>query len=267
MLKNCTHCNNGFNTKDKRQKYCCRECYHKDKKPNKLSVSCKNCGKSFKRYPSEILKNVYCSKKCLNDYNRVILSCEACGKQFERAKSHYGNNIHNYCSYECSNLGFSKFYKGENNPNFLNTHTNCAFCNKEIYRKKVEFKRSDRFFCSRECQGKWQSDNISGENHPNYDSSISELDRERGRNHEGYWSFRKTVYERDHYSCTVCGYSEGGILNAHHLNSYSWDIENRTNPDNAVTLCETCHRDFHSIYGNRNNTKDQFTEYKQRKTP
>lgn len=259
----CKYCNEEIKSKDKRQKYCNRSCAGKDRKTNKVTVHCKNCDKALERYPSQVLSSVYCSQKCRSDFNSMTIECDICSKEINRKNSHYKKTKYNYCSYECSDLGFSKFYKGEDNPNFLNTYTNCSYCDKEIYRKKSEFERSVNFFCSVGCQSSWQSENMVGKNHPNYDDSISSLDRERGRNHEGYWQFRRAVYERDNYTCQICGYDKGGTLNAHHLNSYNWDIENRTNVDNAITLCGVCHKDFHSIYGNKKNTKEQFEEHMQ----
>jgi hypothetical protein len=48
---------------------------------------------------------------------------------------------------------------------------------------------------------------------------------------------------------------------AHHINSFNWDIENRANPDNGITLCKNCHKDFHDIYGYGDNDKKQFKEW------
>lgn len=72
-----------------------------------------------------------------------------------------------------------------------------------------------------------------------------------------YW--RKQVFGRDGYKCKVCG--ENGHLNAHHLDGYHWCEEKRFDVDNGVTLCQKHHRQFHKIYGTRNNTKSQFDEY------
>lgn len=72
--------------------------------------------------------------------------------------------------------------------------------------------------------------------------------------------FSKLVYERDHYTCVKCKI-KGGYLNAHHLDGYHWCVEKRDDINNGVTLCKKCHREFHSIYTTKNNTKEQFQEY------
>lgn len=69
--------------------------------------------------------------------------------------------------------------------------------------------------------------------------------------------WRNRVYERDDYICQICNV-KGGKLNAHHI--YSWDIheDKRFDLDNGVTLCESCHREFHSTYGYGENTITEF---------
>lgn len=70
----------------------------------------------------------------------------------------------------------------------------------------------------------------------------------------------KNIYERDNYECKKCG-QHGGKLNAHHINGYNTDKENRLNIDNGITLCEQCHIDFHRKYGYGLNTKEQFNKW------
>lgn len=102
-----------------------------------------------------------------------------------------------------------------------------------------------------------------GEKSPHYDPTIPQEEREKGR-----WLYsadlakwRREVYFRDDFTCQSCFDKNKNNLNAHHLNGYHWDKENRFNIDNGVTLCEECHEDFHKKYGKRNNTKEQFEEY------
>lgn len=72
--------------------------------------------------------------------------------------------------------------------------------------------------------------------------------------------FKNLVLKRDNFTCRKCG-KHGGDLAVHHLNGYNWDVANRYNPDNGVTLCVKCHRTFHNVYGQGYNTKEQFDEY------
>lgn len=269
MERKCKYCGNSLKGYRKRRKYCSRNCYLKDRQENteinKIKVKCGYCGKLIERYPSQILEKVYCSKECYKQYSKeyhsISTKCDICGKPITRNKSHYKSNKYNYCSYECSNKGWSKFYTGKDNPNFLNSYTNCSYCNKKIYRKQCRINAGKNFFCSLKCETSWQSENIRGANHPNYNPNITDEEREIQRNYPEYREWRKLVYERDDYTCQICGDGKGGNLNAHHLNGYNWDKENRTNIYNAITLCEKCHIGFHTKYGTGNNTKEQFKEY------
>ena len=99
------------------------------------------------------------------------------------------------------------------------------------------------------------------ENHPKWNPNLTQEEREKRREGIGIEQWRKEVYERDNYTCQCCGDNKGGNLVAHHLNSYNWDKEHRTDVDNGITLCEECHKQFHKIYGYGNNSKEQFEEY------
>lgn len=59
-----------------------------------------------------------------------------------------------------------------------------------------------------------------------------------------YKKWRKSVYERDEYTCQNCG-KTGGKLNAHHIKPYKDFPEFRYDIDNGITLCEKCHRELH----------------------
>lgn len=64
------------------------------------------------------------------------------------------------------------------------------------------------------------------------------------RNSPEYVKWRRNVFERDNYTCQVCG-QKGGNLNAHHIKSFSKHKELRTKLSNGITLCEECHKEIH----------------------
>ena len=90
-----------------------------------------------------------------------------------------------------------------------------------------------------------------------YNKTQEEKDRERL--YPEYKDFIEKVLIRDKYKCRYCGKEIN--LNVHHSDGYNWCKEKRTDETNGITLCKTCHKEFHSIYGYGNNTKEQFKEW------
>lgn len=60
--------------------------------------------------------------------------------------------------------------------------------------------------------------------------------------------WRESVIARDGCACQRCREVKG--LVAHHILTFSKDIENRLNIDNGITLCGKCHDAYHSKYKN-----------------
>lgn len=59
----------------------------------------------------------------------------------------------------------------------------------------------------------------------------------------GFWNVREYVLARDGHKCQHCkGKSKDLILNVHHIESRK---TGGNSPSNLITLCETCHKEFH----------------------
>lgn len=59
----------------------------------------------------------------------------------------------------------------------------------------------------------------------------------------GFWNVREYVLARDGHKCRHCrGKSKDSILNIHHIESRK---TGGNSPSNLITLCETCHKEFH----------------------
>jgi len=102
----------------------------------------------------------------------------------------------------------------------------------------------------------------SRENHPNWNQNKTDEDRLISRySQKEYREWRKKIYEEDNYTCQVCG-QVGGKLNAHHKYNYGNYPQYRFDINNGVTLCESCHINFHIIYGRKDNTPRQFEGFR-----
>jgi len=102
-----------------------------------------------------------------------------------------------------------------------------------------------------------------GENNGNWKGGITtEINKLRGSIEYKHW--RKSVFERDNYTCQVCGI-RGGKLQAHHIKNFSDNLELRFDIDNGITICKEHHSSakwsFHHIFGKKNNTIKQLEQY------
>lgn len=59
-----------------------------------------------------------------------------------------------------------------------------------------------------------------------------------------YDVWRKSVYERDNFTCQMCG-KRGGKIHAHHVVPWAECISKRYDLSNGVTLCQDCHKAVH----------------------
>lgn len=110
------------------------------------------------------------------------------------------------------------------------------------------------------CQQCWAERN-SGENNCNYKADISDEQRLLRRNYPEYREWFKNVFKRDDYTCQICG-EHGKTINAHHLYNYADYPDLRLDINNGMTLCKNHHVEFHKIFGNKNNTPEQFEQFK-----
>lgn len=79
-----------------------------------------------------------------------------------------------------------------------------------------------------------------GENNVNWKGGVT-TENEKVRKSPSYKLWRKTVMERDNFTCVSCG-QVGGKLNADHIKPFSIFENLRFAVDNGRTLCIDCHR-------------------------
>lgn len=103
----------------------------------------------------------------------------------------------------------------------------------------------------------------TGEKSPRWNPHRDRNERIQKRVYFEYRRFVKIVKDKYKNSCICCVDTSNDSTNieVHHLDGFNWCISKRTDPNNAVTLCEDCHSFFHNHYGYGNNTKNQFLEW------
>lgn len=73
--------------------------------------------------------------------------------------------------------------------------------------------------------------------------SIANTEYQQGEQFN-FWNVREYVLFRDNHLCQNClGKSKDKILNIHHIETRKTGGDS---PNNLITLCETCHRDYHN---------------------
>lgn len=80
----------------------------------------------------------------------------------------------------------------------------------------------------------------TGENNYFWKGGVTEKNKSIRTSLE-YRQWRKKVYERDNYTCQMCGV-RGLQLNADHIKPFAYYPELRFSMDNGRTLCVDCHK-------------------------
>lgn len=163
-----------------------------------------------------------------SDKYRIILTCIVCGKKIRIRKSL--SDKRKTCSRICANTRISQRMKGN------------------IYllgKTRSEESRNKMRLAWNKMRPR-----MSGKNAPNWRGGKTSLTL-RVRNSNKYTVWRKSVFERDSYTCQICK-QYGGRLQADHIIPLSVLIEGQTylevmsnpkvwNLTNGRTLCRLCH--------------------------
>lgn len=210
-----------------------------------IEKKCIICGKIYKVCKSHAIRRKTCSKKCIAELYRrkpkeehpcwnggeVTKTCPVCKVKFTIPNAKRNQKT-------CSNSCAAKLRTKE--PKIAI----CIYCKNEFI---VPKKRPDQKFCSFECYRK----SIKGNGSFHWKGGKT-TENKRLRNSAKFKKWRKSVFERDNYTCQKCGASKT-YIEPHHIKLFSKYPELRFSISNGITLCRYCHQLKHKH--KLNNTK------------
>jgi 5-methylcytosine-specific restriction endonuclease McrA len=217
-----------------------------------ITKICLLCHKKFKVKLSRKEKAKYCSRKCADlvrkghhfspstefkkgdiPHNKrlytPLIICPTCHTLTPKFDSH--RNVRKFCSRQC----FIKYVTGR---------PKSASHRKNIKKNHSRYWLGKENPIARQLAKKYLKPYQSGKNHWNWKGGITPKIRSL-RNIKKYNKWRKAVFERDNYTCQMCG-QRGGKLVVHHKISfaklvYENNLKELFNLDLGITLCQKCH--------------------------
>lgn len=263
--KNCKVCGKEFTCKYRegigvwnKKKCCSSECAAKSQ-ITKVKKECLVCNKEFKVTRNRTETAKYCSKKCKSEadklrvgnknphFNRIEKHCCICNKKILVIPARLKRQ--KCCSMACyselkkqmsptveTRKKISQAHKrsgqrpptmiGEDHPMWKGGKPKCLVCGAvtKDYHSKV----------CRGCQYRY----YSGSKSPRWKGGKTSEDRLQRVKFQK--ETQKKVFERDDYTCQICGL-KGIDLQVDHIQSWSEYVELRFCLDNCRTLCASCH--------------------------
>ena len=126
----------------------------------------------------------------------------------------------------------------------------------QILSEKQKYKISEANKDPSEERRRKQSEAQKGKKHWNWQGGITPY-RNRLYESHAYQAWRRSVFERDHFTCQMCGDDGGNNLQAHHIKPVRQHKNDLLifDVDNGITLCKDCHKptirresDFESFF-------------------
>lgn len=190
-----------------------------------------------------------------------IKNCKVCDKEYSPKKgvSYLQWSKSNWCSKKCFNISITGRKLSQEHKNKIGIKSKGHIVSQEVRDKialantgKVRTKKMlDNLSLAHLGQVAWNKGKkylqISGEKHPMWKGGVSK-NYKTGYYSLEYKQWRKSVFERDNYTCQDCGITNV-YLTAHHIKSFTHYPELRFELSNGQTLCEECHKQTDNYKG------------------
>lgn len=214
----------------------------------------------------------------------VIKKCKICGKEFDAR----GSTV--TCSSECRKINKREYQREwqNKNPEYMKKwHENNPEYMKKWYENNPEYDKQ-RYINNRDKFLKWEKEyrlnnpdkvrkNDYRKKKRKVEHLISEFDGDIDvikKYCPSKWLIRELEmlinYNVSYFNgmiakiestpvCEATGSNKNLVI--HHLESYNIHPELGADPNNMVRITEDIHKEFHSIYGYGNNTREQWNEF------
>lgn len=126
----------------------------------------------------------------------------------------------------------------------------------------VETRSTSLYSGATQSCGCIRREKVSGSNSRFWKGGITQIIRGIKASHR-YCAWVRSVKKRDNYVCQNCGITNiSQELHAHHILNFCDNIDKGFDVDNGITLCKSCHRKFHKMFGKRNTNEQQLQQFK-----
>lgn len=149
--------------------------------------------------------------------------CEICGDKFFYCSGSKGN----CCSLNCNVLKRNKIYG-------ISEETAKKIGDGNRGKKRTLEDKKKQSLRNKE-DGRWKK-----EKNPAWKGGCDRQKRDEEYGSVEYNDWRRKVFERDHFTCALCG-KIGGKLQAHHIKTRGKYPELTLDENNGITLCKECH--------------------------
>lgn len=224
---------------------------------------CEICGKKYfkklehsKKYWE---KRRYCSKECKYVAMKTIMKGRKITWGDKISKIKQGHLVSNEARIKISkakkgknkSIEFIEKISGSNNVNWKGGLPKCEKCGKQLTNYTA-------IYC-RECINILELNINRGIKNGNWKGGIS-TENDKTRQNKEIRKWKKLCLKRDNHTCQKYKIKNCKLV-IHHKNSFANFKELRCDINNGITLSEKAHKEFHKIYGYKNNNAKQLEEY------